>query len=310
MSQQSLSSDHLCENQFRAEFLLPKYWLLWVWFAFLWLLTRLPYPLIKATGRSLGVLLYYVVASRRRITLRNLQLCMPEKTLLERQAIAREVFAGAGMTLFESGLVWWARKSRFNRFFRFEGKEILDQLEGRPVLFFGLHNSCLEMGYAYLSDRRATNVLFRVNDNPLWEYMATRSRQRYGARLIPRKQVKEFLSFIEQGQAGLMAADQDLGAKRSMFVSFFGVTAATVASAHYFSKQTQAAVVFAECFREGRSGYVVKLHLLENYPGNDAVADTQRMNDVIAESIAKRPGQYLWTHKRFKTRPDGEPSIY
>ncbi|UTA46381.1 lysophospholipid acyltransferase family protein [Simiduia sp. 21SJ11W-1] len=308
--QRRSSDEHLAAQRFRWQFLTPRYWLLWLWFAVLWLVSQLPYCCVRAIGRAAGLVLFRVVPARRRVALRNLALCFPELSETERWHLAREHFASAGFTLFESGWVWWGSRKRFEAFFDIQGAEILEALTGKPVLFFGLHNTCVEMAYAYLSLQRPLNVLFRVNNNPLWEYMATRSRSRYQVRLIPRKQVPEFIARLSAGEAGLIAADQDLGRKRSLFVPFFGVEAATVPSVHEFARAACAQVVFAEAFRAGNGRYVVRLKLLQNFPSNDPLADTRTMNLCIEESVRRHPEQYLWMHKRFKTRPKGEACFY
>lgn len=313
MARQSLqarSSDaHLAAQVFHWSFLGPRYWPLWLWFLLLWLVTRLPQGAVRALGHGFGRLLYYLVPSRRRVVLQNLALCFPDWDARRRETVAKAHFASAGLTLFESGWVWWSNPQRFAQNFIFEGAELLERLAGKPVLFFGMHSTSVEMVYAFLSLQRPVNILFRVNNNPLWEYMATRSRARYQVRLIPRKQVPEFLSRLRAGQAGLLAADQDLGAKRSLFVPFFGVPTATVTSVHDFARQAGAAVVFAEAFRTPK-GYGLRLHALDNYPTDDVAADTQRMNAMIESAVCAHPEQYLWLHKRFKTRPPGEPSLY
>lgn len=308
--QSNTSEQHLANQVFRWRYVLPQYWLLWFWFFMLWLVTRLPYPAIRAIGRGLGIALFHLIKSRRRIALRNLELCFPEKSDTERYAIARESFAGGGLTLFESGLVWWPRYGSPDKFVRVENAGLLDELANQSVLFFGHHNTCVELVFACMARLRPFHVLFRVNNNPLWEYMATRSRKQYGVTLVPRKQVPEFLSHLRAGRAGLLAADQDLGRKRSVFVPFFGISTATVTSVHDFAVATGATVVFAEGFREGKQGYVLRLTRLEKYPTSDPVADTAVMNQMIERAVREHPEQYLWMHNRFKTRPDGEPSLY
>lgn len=308
--QSKTSAQHLESQVFKWRYLLPDCWLLWCWFFILWLITRLPYRWIVVIGRSLGVALFHLIKSRRRIALRNLELCVPELSPEERYYIARESFAGAGLTLFESGLVWWPRRGSPGKYVRVENAELLDRLAGKPVLFFGLHNTCVEIVYACLAQLREFHVLFRVNNNPLWEYMATLSRKRYGVTLVPRKQVREFVAHLSEGGAGLLAADQDLGRKRSVFVPFFSVNTATVTSVHEFSRQSGAQVVFAHAYRDLPAGYVLKLQLLDDFPSNDVISDTARMNQVIEAAVREHPDQYLWMHKRFKTRPEGEPDLY
>lgn len=291
---QRRSSDaHLAAQRFQWRFLAPQYWLLWFWFALLWLITRLPAGVVRAIGHGFGLGLFYLIPSRRRVALKNIALCFPNLDGQQRWALARAHFASAGLTLFESGWVWWSSRQQFSSQFVLEGEDVLDKVAGKPVLFFGLHNTCVEMAYAYLSLRRPLNVLFRVNNNPLWEYMATRSRTKYNVRLIPRKQVAEFIARLKAGEAGLLAADQDLGRKRSLFVPFFNVPTATVPSVHEFSKQAGASVVFAAPFRRDDGRYGLRLTLLEDFPTDSAEADTRRMNACIEAAVREHPEQYL-----------------
>jgi KDO2-lipid IV(A) lauroyltransferase len=297
---------------FEWAFLAPRYWILWLWFAALWLITRLPFAVVYRIGRGLGVLVMHLAPKRRAIAERNLELCFPEKTNTERQQILRQSFAGAGLTIFESGLVWWPYKKFASRV-EINGLEHIQRLRaaGKPVLTFSLHNTPIEACLSALSFHAPFNALFRVHDNPLWEYISYRGRTRYNLRLVPRKQVKQLLTLMNQGEVGLILPDQDFGKRRSIFVPFFGIQTATVPSVTDFARQTDAAVVFIHFYRKGPQGYGVDISApLENFPSGDEYADTTRTNHITEEAIRKYPGEYLWHHRRFKTRPEGEAKIY
>lgn len=299
-------------TEFSWGFLHPRYWLLWLWFGFLWSVTRLPYPLVYRIGRGLGLLSLRLLPKRRVIAERNIELCFPEKTLSERDQIVRESFAGGGLTIIESGLLWWPSKNLFDRL-EMKGMEHIERLraEGKPVLVFGLHNTPMEIAAASISLYVPFNGLMRVNDNPCWEYVANRCRGRYNLRILPRKQVKELLNYMQQGEVGLMLPDQDFGRRRSVFVPFFGIPTATVPSVSDFSQQANAAVIFMNFYRKGSKGYCVELsEPLKDFPSGDLVADTARVSLITEEAVRQRPGEYLWQHRRFKTRPEGEPSLY
>ncbi|GAA5315868.1 MAG: lipid A biosynthesis lauroyl acyltransferase [Candidatus Pelagadaptatus aseana] len=298
--------------RFEKRFLTPKFWPLWLWFGLLWLISRLPYRAMRVIGEGVGLLAMKAGKKRRYFAERNLELCFPEKSAAERQRILRESFKGAGMALFESGLVWWPKKSN-EALIHFEGFEHIEQLqrEGKHILLFAPHVTCVEFCFARMGARTWFNVLFRVHDNPLWEFMATHGRRHYTLRLIPRKRVKEFLYHMNQGELGLIAADQDMGKKRSLFAPFFGIPAATIPSITSFAEQTDAEVVFASAFRRPGEGFTLRFSKpLDNFPSGDPLADCTRTNKIVEDFVREHPEDYLWQHRRFKTRPTGEAALY
>ncbi|BFM18489.1 lipid A biosynthesis lauroyl acyltransferase [Maricurvus nonylphenolicus] len=306
------STDKLQAPAFEWAFLSPRNWILWLWFAVLWLITRLPFPVVYHFGRGFGLLVMHLAPKRRAIAARNLELCFPEKTDTEREHILRESFAGAGLTIFESGLVWWPYKKFASRV-EINGIEHIQRLReaGKPVLAFSLHNTPIEACLSALSFHAPFNALFRVHDNPLWEYISYRGRTRYNLQLVPRKQVKQLLALMNEREVGLILPDQDFGKRRSIFVPFFDIQTATVPSVTDFARQTDAAVVFINYYRKGPQGYGVEISApLENFPSGDEQADTARTNQITEEAIRQHPGEYLWHHRRFKTRPEGEERIY
>ena len=302
----------LSEYRFEWQFLKPKFWLLWLWFGFLWLVSRLPYRLFCAIAEGVGLLAMKLSKTRLYFSQRNVELCFPELNQTERNKIVRDSFKGAGMALFESGFVWWPNKTLAKRC-EMSGLEHIKkaQADGYNIMLFTPHVTCLEPSFSHFSLDIPVNILFRVHDNPLWEYMAGRGRRAYNVRMMPRKQVSEFLQLMEQGVPGLIAADQDMGKNRSLFVPFFGISAATIPSVSSFAEQTNAKVLMVTAHRRLHQGYSVEVHPpLQNFPSDDPVADCTLTNKLMEGFIRQHPGDYLWQHRRFKTRPPGEPSLY
>lgn len=296
-------------DQFQWGFLHPRYWLLWLWFAVLWLIGRLPLKAIRALGRGVGLLTLNLAKSRRKITLRNLELCFPEKSEAERFEIAKDSFAGAGMALFESGLVWYGSHKRIQSMLHVSGMELLKRQHGKPTLMLAMHNTCLEMAYGPLAYRHAMKILFRAHNNPFWEWMAQKGRNRHNLELVSNKRVRKFLDYIEQGETGLMAADHDLGARNSLFVPFFNIQTATVPTPSGFAQSTGAKVLFS-CGYRTPTGYCVDISEIDNFPSDNQEHDMQRFNKLVEDHVRLHPADYMWMHRRFKTRPEGEPSLY
>jgi KDO2-lipid IV(A) lauroyltransferase len=302
----------LDEYCFQWQFLAPKYWLLWLWFGLLWCISRLPYRLFCIIAESIGLLAMKMSSTRLYFAERNVELCFPELSQAQRAVIVRDSFKGAGMALFESGLVWWPNNS-LKKKVEILGLEHIHQAQqaGRNIMLFVPHVTCLEPCFALFSNHVPVNILFRVHDNPLWEYMAGRGRRSYQIRMMPRKKVGEFLNMMNEGIPGLIAADQDMGKKRSLFIPFFGIPAATIPSVASFAEQTDAEVMFISAYRRHRQGYTVEVHPpLQNFPSADVEADCVITNQLVEDFVRQHPSDYLWQHRRFKTRPEGDKSLY
>ncbi len=298
--------------RFEPRFLHPRFWLTWLWLGFLWTVTRLPYPWVVKVGRGIGALFYRVASKRRRYAQTNIRLCFPDKSPEEQERIVRESFAGTGVGLLESGFVWWTPFEKLAPRFTVEGLDALLEAKarGEKLLMIGMHNTCMEIGYSFISHTLPLSILFRVNDNPVWEYIARKGRGRYRIRLVPRKQVKLFLDLLDGEGACLLAPDQDLGPKRSLFSPFFNIQTAMVPSVSDFARQKGAKVMMASTVRTNE-GYTVKIEpILENFPTDNLQADTDLCTTLIERVVAAHPEQYLWAHRRFKTRPPGEASLY
>jgi len=302
--------------RFRRAFLHPRFWPLWLGFGLLWLVVQLPYPLLLRLGRGLGALMLLGARSRRQIAARNLELCFPELPAATRERLLRENFASSGIAFFEMAMSWWWPRARLARLAHVEGLEHLQaaQREGQGVILMSLHFTTLEIGAALLGQRHTIDGMYREHKNLLFDFIQRRGRERHNpdASAIEREDVRAMLKVLRAGRAIWYAPDQDYGRKQSIFVPLFGIPAATVTATSKFARLGKARVVpFTQQRLADGSGYRLVIHPpLADFPGESEAADCLRINRWIEQAVRACPEQYLWAHRRFKTRPEGEPGLY
>ncbi|WP_325435580.1 lipid A biosynthesis lauroyl acyltransferase [Pseudomonas nitroreducens] len=301
---------------FRREFLHPRHWPLWLGLGVLWLVVQLPYPALLGLGRGLGALMYRVVGSRRAIAARNLELCFPELSAAERKRLLKENFASTGIAFFEMAMSWWWPKARLAKLAHIEGIEHLKkaEAEGKGVILMAMHFTTLEIGAALLGQVQTIDGMYREHDNPVFDFVQRTGRERHNAdaTAIEREDVRAMLKVLRAGRAIWYAPDQDYGAKQSLFVPLFGIQAATVTATTKFARLGRALVLpFTQSRLADGSGYRLTIHPpLEDFPGESEEADCLRINQWVESGIRRQPEQYLWAHRRFKSRPEGEPKLY
>lgn len=301
--------------RFRAAFLHPRFWPLWLGLGLLWLVVQLPYGALLALGRLLGAVMYRV-SRRRVVAARNLELCLPERSAAERDRLLRENFASSGIAFFEMAMSWWWPRERLARLAHIEGLEHLQaaQREGHGVILMALHFTTLEIGAALLGQRHTIDGMYREHKNALFDYVQRRGRERHNldSTAIEREDVRTMLKVLRQGRAIWYAPDQDYGRKQSLFVPLFGIEAATVTATSKFARLGRALVVpFTQERLADGSGYRLVVHPpLADFPGESEEADCLRINQWVEQAVRACPEQYLWAHRRFKTRPEGAPKLY
>lgn len=302
--------------RFRLYFLHPRFWPLWLGLALLWLIVQLPYRALLVLGRLLGALIYRVAGDRRRIAARNLELCFPELPSVERTRLLKENFASTGIAFFEMAMSWWWPKARLARLAHIEGLEHLQaaQRDGQGAILMALHFTTLEIGAALLGQEHTIDGMYREHKNPLFDFVQRRGRERHNldSLAVEREDVRGMLKLLRSGRAIWYAPDQDYGAKQSVFVPLFGIEAATVTATTKFARLGRARVIpFTQQRLADGSGYRLVIHApLQDFPGESEEADCLRINQWIESVLRECPEQYLWAHRRFKSRPPGAPKLY
>jgi KDO2-lipid IV(A) lauroyltransferase len=284
--------------------------------ALMWLLHWLPLPILGRLGEALGSLLFLVMKPRRHITLTNLRLCFPDKTEAERTVIARQHFQAYARSALERGILWWAPEARLKRLIQIESRVPLEEIKAKPTILLCPHFVCLEIpGIALvLNSDLSVCTIYAKQQNQLVDQALLKGRSRFRpVTLLSReKGVKPIIRAMREGLPFIMLPDMDFGLRDAEFVPFFGIPAATLTATARIAAATQANVIPAiTTFLPNYQGWKTTFYpTWEDYPGDDIVAATRRMNAFIEERVLETPAEYFWAHKRFKTRPPGVPDVY
>ena len=282
--------------------------------ALIWLLHFLPLAALSRCGAALGMLLYALARARRRIVLVNLGLCFPELPDRVRDHLARRHFRAFGRSLLERGILWWGSKQQVRELVTVEGIEHWRVVADRPVILLAPHFIGLDMGFVRISADHRLNTVYSRQKNATFEAILYYGRTRFGNTTLFARQdgIRAMIRSLENSEPFYYLPDMDLGERDSVFVPFFGVNTATITGLSRIARLARAVIV--PCVTRqlpGRAGYEVRMYpAWTDFPGDDPQADAWRMNAFIEERVREMPEQYYWLHKRFKTRPAGEPNPY
>ena len=281
----------------------------------LFMRARAPLPLgvVRALGNALGRLLFVAARPRRRIALTNLRLCFPHWTEAERVALARRNFVYFTQAFLDRSWLWHGDPAVVRQRLRITGA-VDDLTREGAVVMFAPHFYGMDAGGSAVMQQidRPACTIYSTQPNAALDEWMQRGRQRFGdATLLSRTEgVKPIVRALREGKMLYLLPDMDLGPHESVFVPFYGVPTATVPSLSRFARLGHARVV-PVITRLTDFGYEVKVHpAWPDYPTADATADAALMNRHLQDYIDEMPEQYYWVHKRFKTRPPGEPSLY
>nr|WP_299240515.1 LpxL/LpxP family Kdo(2)-lipid IV(A) lauroyl/palmitoleoyl acyltransferase [uncultured Halomonas sp.] len=295
-------------------FMAPKYWPTWLSIGLMRLGAWLPWPLKLWVGKMIGLMAWRFAKRRRHITETNLRLAFPELDEGRHARLVRETFIANGIGILETATGWCRDPEHLRHRVTFQGERNMQQAmaQGKGALIIGIHFSTLDLGGALHSLFFPADVVYRPHDNPLFERFMTRARSRIFNQTIDRYDLRGVVRRIKAGHAVWYSPDQDFGREASVFAPFFGVEAATVKLTGKIAHMTGAPVMPLIFHRnpDNRTYTLEYLPALENFPTGNAIEDAARINAVIEAAIRRHPEQYLWLHRRFKTRPPGEPSPY
>ena len=277
-------------------------------------IARMPWRLQRRLGGAAGRLLYRLLWRRRRIAETNLALCFPRLDDAARSGIVRRHFRSLGLGFVETALAWWGSEERVAARARIVGAGHLEAAlsHGRGVLLVGGHFTTFEIGGRILASRFAVNATYRPHDDPRWDAVLRAGRGRYLEGLVPHKDPRAMLRCLRRNGILWYAPDQDYRGRRSVFARFFAERAATTAATSWLARASGARVVpYASHRRADGSGWDVEIGpALEDFPSGDDLADTERLNAVLEADVERSIDQYLWVHRRFKTRPPGARPAY
>ena len=301
--------------RFTRSLLAPRHWPAWFGVAVIWLIAQLPYAALLWLGRRLGGLVMRVPSARRHIAETNIALCFPELDAAARHRLVDDNLRDIGLMLVEFALGWMGSEKKIASIpIVIEGLEHLEgaRARGQGVLLVGGHFSHLELCARLVSQRIRISGMYRKMDSTVFEWVVLRARLSYATTMFDKDDLRGTVKYLRSGGTLWYAPDQDMRSKDSVFVPFFGVPAATITATHHLARLSGAAVIpfFHHRLPDG-AGYALRLGApLTNVPSNDAVLDTATVNGCIEQMVRESPEQYLWVHKRFKSRPEGQPTLY
>lgn len=303
------------KNLFSLKLLHPKYATTWLGIVILFLLVQLPYKWLVRLGAFLGVNSKYFIKRRVSIIKRNLELCFPNKNRKEIDDLVIENLRSLGIALFETGIAWFWSDKRIKKLFQVKGISNYQEAiaKNKGVIIVGVHFMSLELGGRIMGLCFPVNAMYRPHNNKAMEYIQTKGRCRSGKGMIDRKNLRFMVQELKSGKAIWFAPDQDFGRKGTVFAPFFSVKNTSTSKGTSTLAQLSHSPTLTITLLRNRNGISYDLVLgkeIVNYPTSDALHDAATINSVLEKEIMKAPEQYLWAHRRFKTRPDGEPSLY
>jgi len=300
-----------------SKFFHPRYWATWLGVAFLHGVILLPWSWQMKIGEWIGRFLYTVLPARRKISCINLHIAFPTLSDLEINQLNRKHFISLGQGLIEAALGWWGSEKRIKKLTHIEGAEYLEKAKtSERVLLLGSHFASLEVGGRIIANHMPLHAVYRPHQNALIEYLVAKQRTINCGKAIPKTNIRELIKSLKSGFPSWYATDQNYRGKGSILVPFFGIEAPTNPGTSRLAKMTKAIIIPCICVRlldenDSRKGYLLRFYPpVEDFPSDNVLADTQRLNQIIEEQIKDFPEQYLWTHKRYKHYKDQNKDFY
>lgn len=293
-----------------------EYALAWV---LLKLLGALPRPLARAAGISIAWVVYFLHRKLRRVGMRNLELAFPEKTRLERKKILRGVFTSLGRQVAEVCLFPKYTRENVSKVVVYEGFENFERAlaRGKGVLFLTGHLGAWELSaFAHSLYGYPLNIVMRPLDNPYLNRLAREYRTMHGNKTVDKDFARGLIAAMRKGETVGVLMDTNMIATQGVFVDFFGISACTASGVARVALKTDAAVVpgftiWDPVLQKYRLRFDPAVELIRT--GNtefDVIANTAKFTNVIEDYIRHYPNQWLWVHRRWKTRPARQESLY
>lgn len=304
---------------FQKAFLHPKYWGLWLGLGIFKLILCLPYPILVKIGLGLGKVFTQLGFGKRRMQIarRNLELCFPHYSAEQITALVQENMKSVGMAIIETGMAWFWSDKRILKWSKIEGEEYLKQStrNNQGVLLVGVHFLTLELGARIVGLHHQGIGIYRPNDNPLLDWIQFRGRVRSNKGMLDRKDVRAMIRVLKNGGTIWYAPDHDYGRRNSVFVPFFAVDETCTTAGSYMllrSAPNTVVIPFSPIRNADYSGYTIKISPPVDFSEcQDEVETAILMNKVVEREIMNVPTQYMWLHRRFKTRPnEDDKSLY
>ena len=277
------------------------------------LIAHLPLPFLLFLGRMIGRISYYVAKSRRKIIQKNIELCFPDLDKSSQKKLIKENFKSMGMAIFEVIIAWYMPQKQLEKHLVYEGLENLKEYEDSELgaLLLTLHMTPLELGGRAISFKTKVRGMYRPHENPYYEHVQYQGRyDQSGLEPITRDETRRMIKLLRDGDLIWYAPDQNYGSTDHVFIPFFGIDALTITATSTLCRLGRAKALPYYVIRKKNKYHIIIKPMLTDFPSKDLKADTLKINQMFEKWIMEAPEQYLWAHRRFKTRPKGEPDLY
>jgi lipid A biosynthesis lauroyl/palmitoleoyl acyltransferase len=273
---------------------------------------HLPYKFQIELGKVLGKFLFYVASSRRKIAEKNLSLCFPDKNKLQINFLLKKNFEEIGISFFETANAYFATNQKIKEKLIVKNEKYLQEAidNDKSIILLASHFLSLMLGSRALLLKYGIANIYRPQNNQLFDEIMRSSFVKNGAVMIKTKDTRSMLKAIKSKTPIWYAPDQDLGPNNSIYAPFFNIQTATVSATSRLAQSDNTVVLPYHFNRQGNKYIMEFQRPLKPYPTMNPLKDASKTNSILEKQILKFPDQYLWVHKRFKTRPDGESDYY
>lgn len=296
----------------------PRNWSSWLIIGLLRLLALLPHAWLISLGRYSGHALYYLLSGRRHVVEVNADLCFPDLNAEEKKQFVKDVFASSIIGFFETFYSWWASDAALQGIADYEGLELIEQHHqaGRGILVIGAHFTTLDLAGRLIRLKIDPDVSYRRQNNAVFDYCIYKYRSKRFTNVVEKSEMRRLVRLLRDGRIMWLASDQDFGRQNSVFAPFFGQPTATLNSVSRIIKLTGAKPLLFVHYRftdaHGKTRY--RLRFSDPFGeqlGDDDLFNATLINKAIEDAVRVAPEQYMWVHRRFKTRenPDA-PKLY
>jgi len=301
----------------KQNFYHPKFIPTWVLIGFMKLGAKLPFKAQMIFGTGIGRLLHLIssiekLSNRRKIAFTNISRCFPKKSRIEVDNLVKENFVAVGISIFETANAYFGQSDKIEKLITIHNEHYLTEAlkNKQGVILLTAHFMPLMLSSRALLLKHKIANIYRPQNNKLFDEIMRKGFVNNGATMIKTKDTRPMIKAIKSGLPIWYAPDQDLGERSSVFAPFFNIQTATIAATARLAK-TSETVVIPYFFIRNSQGYSMTFEPpLSNYPTDDPIENATITNQILQDQILKAPEQYLWIHKRFKTRPNGESSFY
>ena len=290
----------------------PKFFPTWMLIGLMKIGTKLPFKLQVLLGKIMGKLLYHLLKDLKRVALINISRCFPNKDKEQVEDLAKQHFEAIGISVFETANAYFGTDKKIAKLISIENEQYFAQAQaqGRSIILLAAHFMPLMLGSRALLLKHNIANIYRPQNNQLFDQVMHDGFVKHGAVMIKTKDTRTMLKAVKNALPIWYAPDQDLGVHNSVFAPFFNIQTATVSATARLAKGENTVVV-PYFFRRTEDGYQMSFEPpIENYPDADEAISAGITNQILERQILQAPEQYLWIHKRFKTRPEGEASFY